>query len=634
MPGINIIFEKIRIAANVVKSGAGVWLKGVARIVNSGSGRIVDFSENENEGTLNTGRHYSFDGSNDRITIVDTINGIKTASVWINPTTTTQPLFDFDGGATTIYLIGGAVATKGITNPFIYVDGLETTAVTSGSWQLVTVSSNTSWTSTSFTFGEEGSNYYNGLASYVKLFSDFIDLERHQELYYNPERIIPATTQWPQLLLFFSCMENGDVSGYIHESSYYSLIGRIQGPSTAIAAAEPAPQTAIQNHQKRLNSVNNSYVDIPHNDKLNFGASDDWSIACKFWVRATTGSQGLIVKDALNSAYSLTIQSGSLSFRGAGLTGALTFALSSLTSYHVVCTVSGGTTAKLYVNGVLEDSGTITAAAATTSALQLMGYASANEMNGLMYYAAVYGKTLSEYQAADFGNGYLPTEVDGGFLRGAWINEGPNTWSDVSGNGNTGTVNGASSFTYDMEGLRGLSAMRLPFYEFRKNRLLLRGAGFVEVADSNTIDALTGVSIDCWIKLYTIGTIQQIAYKASAYGLKVQANNTIRISFWQTSEETLDSTTTLIADTWYHVVGVYDGSDTSIYINGALDKTTDVSSGNIDTNTNDLLIGAASTTPTLALDGDIGQMRVYTSGLTALEVAQNYRKEEKLYNYI
>lgn len=633
MAGINIILSKISVAANAIKTGAALWLKGVARKDNTGN-RVHDFSLNENHAELYTGRYLEFDGLNDSVLVSDAINGIKTACVWINPATTTEVLFDFDGGATTIYLSAGTVLTKGITSPTIYVDGVEVSTVVAGSWQLVVVTSETAWNATALTFAEEGGNYYDGGACYIKLFADALKLEDAEELYSYPEKVIPRTTQISRLLFFFSCMESDDVSGFLADQSNYQRVARIQGATYSKGAQEPAPQTAIQNSQKRVYSANDTYVNVPHDAALNVDTTGSWSLVARIWIRSTSGSQGIIVKDNLNNAYALSIQSGNIDFRGAGATGALTFSASAATVYNIVCTVEGGTTAKLYVNGIEEDTGTITAAANTSGDLQIMGYNSGNEFAGFLYYAAVYGKTLSSYQATDFANGKLPHEVDGGFLRGAWINEGVSTWRDYSRFKNTGTVNGTAGFMWDMEGRNGMSAMRLPFTNLRKNRLLLRESGVLVVSDDSTLDALTGVTVECWIKLDSIGAIQQILIKDGAYALRIQSDNTIRFSFWQgTNENTLDSDSTMVADTWYHIVGTYDGTDTNIYINGSLDKTTDLNSGNIDTNSNDILIGGGSTTPTLAVTGDMGPVRVYASGATALEVARNYRKELKLFSY-
>lgn len=632
MAGIYIaLVNKIKVAANTIKSGAGLWLRGVARMDNSAA-RVQDFSENGNNAEANTGAYVDFNGSSTSLTVTDTISGIKTASVWINPDTTTESLFDFDGGTTTIYLSAGSVLTKGITSPTIYVNATETATVTASTWQLVTVTSNTAWTATGFTLGEEAGNYYGGGASWCKLFADALTSDDVSELYNFPERVIPTRTQYPRLLAFFPMMEGDTVSGYLSSNSASPVIVRYLNTSWGAGAGRPAPQTALLNSQLRVHGATDTYVNIPDNNVLDFTSSSDFSIVVKFWSRATAGSQGLVAKGSLNTSYALSIQSGNLDFRGAGATGALTYAISTFTHYTVVATVSGGTTAKLYVNGIEQATGTITAPAASASALQLMGINSTDEMAGFMYYAAIYNKELSTYEV-DALNRLLPNEVSGGDLVGYWVNDGATTWVDRTRFGNDGTVNGTAGTILDIERSSGKSGLGLPFSGFRHNRLLLRDSGYISVSDDATLDASTGVTIECWVRLDSIGTEQQFVLKGSAYGLKVQSGNTVRFSFWQTSEKTLDSTTTLTANTWYYLAATYDGSDAYLYINGAQDATTASHSGNIDTNANDLLIGAASTTPTNKVDGDMNNIRVYTSAATALEIARNYRKQEKLQSY-
>lgn len=79
------------------------------------------------------------------------------------------------------------------------------------------------------------------------------------------------------------------------------------------------------------------------------------------------------------------------------------------------------------------------------------------------------------------------------------------------------------------------------------------------------------------------------------------------------------------ADTWYHVVGVYDGAEISIYVNGV--QSSPAVAGAYVANTNTpLRIGAGTTeaAPTLFFPGLIDEVAVYPTALSAAQIAANY----------
>ncbi|MBU1633490.1 hypothetical protein KJ762_03155, partial [bacterium] len=76
----------------------------------------------------------------------------------------------------------------------------------------------------------------------------------------------------------------------------------------------------------------------------------------------------------------------------------------------------------------------------------------------------------------------------------------------------------------------------------------------------------------------------------------------------------------LVVDEWLHIVGVYDGSHASIYLNGKL-KDSHTLSGNIMANSGDIFLGRTGTT---YFNGEIDNVQVYGRGLTEQEVAYLY----------
>jgi hypothetical protein len=83
---------------------------------------------------------------------------------------------------------------------------------------------------------------------------------------------------------------------------------------------------------------------------------------------------------------------------------------------------------------------------------------------------------------------------------------------------------------------------------------------------------------------------------------------------------TLSANSGINTGSWYHIVGVYDGSTTKLYINGVLDATTSTS-GTYNVNTN---FAIGKTLDGRYLDGLMDDVRVYNRALSATEVTELY----------
>lgn len=88
------------------------------------------------------------------------------------------------------------------------------------------------------------------------------------------------------------------------------------------------------------------------------------------------------------------------------------------------------------------------------------------------------------------------------------------------------------------------------------------------------------------------------------------------------------SATTLSTYVWYNIIGVNDGSNFLLYVNGTLDNTTSVSDFNIAnaasaTSGDSLLIGV-SIPSTGFYKGNIGLIQIYNRALSVSEVLNNY----------
>lgn len=94
-----------------------------------------------------------------------------------------------------------------------------------------------------------------------------------------------------------------------------------------------------------------------------------------------------------------------------------------------------------------------------------------------------------------------------------------------------------------------------------------------------------------------------------------------------TDRTILNTSDTLSYNTWYHLTGVYDGSEMRTYIN-AVEKASVSKSGNIYQNSDPVWLGGNGTSATSRpFDGLIEDVRVYSRALTVPEIQTIYASQ-------
>lgn len=160
----------------------------------------------------------------------------------------------------------------------------------------------------------------------------------------------------------------------------------------------------------------------------------------------------------------------------------------------------------------------------------------------------------------------------------------PPTVVDSSGNGNNGTINGSISATND-----SLSATA---YDFPG------GSSYIQVADSESLDCSSGVTMSAWIKPVGLDEYPNVTYleiisKSGAYSFAIRGSGNMVFSVtgvlsnWATS---LQNNHLLFDGAWHHVAASYNGSTMAIYIDGKLNSST-AATGTISASANVLKIG-------------------------------------------
>jgi hypothetical protein len=202
------------------------------------------------------------------------------------------------------------------------------------------------------------------------------------------------------------------------------------------------------------------------------------------------------------------------------------------------------------------------------------------------------------------------------------------SWTDVSGNGNNGTLTNGPTF----DGGNGGS-------------IVFDGVNDYVTMGTPTLLNITGsITIYSWVNLINfptagISTIYEKGYDGTHEQIhfrfrNVGGVNSIDCGTYSLPVDTNFSTITILTGSnanlittnqWNNVVGQYDGANWNIYVNGTLSSTSTQNQGPL-ASTSPVSIGGAfiSTAFSRFINGKISNTMVYNRALTAAEILQNY----------
>jgi hypothetical protein len=205
------------------------------------------------------------------------------------------------------------------------------------------------------------------------------------------------------------------------------------------------------------------------------------------------------------------------------------------------------------------------------------------------------------------------------------------TATDDSANSNDGVITGAVHDCADTPPTPG-NACSL---DFESNNTQPRE--FVNAGNDASLHVSgSDFTIAAWVNLETVTDDRPIVSKMPVTGTNRDGWRLLKQGgdgkFWfcfgggsesgctPTAPTTVRSTTFASLDTWTHVVGVKEGTDIAIYVNGLLEGTSDMSGGFTDTNAGNLHIGRYESEFSF-FDGKIDEVRLYNVALTEQEIA-------------
>jgi len=267
---------------------------------------------------------------------------------------------------------------------------------------------------------------------------------------------------------------------------------------------------------------------------------------------------------------------------------------------------------RIYVDGALDAasypvSGTI----ATSDASLLFGHHSDACFFGRLDDVHLYDRVLSEGEILELA-GIMDDNPLAAYFN---LDEGQGIdINDVSGNGNTGTLFGDTSWVSGKSGT-GL--------EFDGN------SDYVEIKDNSGSLAIYGdFSIALWIKITeSTGSDDWFFAKPGTYAWKITNNTPYFLIYTLDNPDPFVVTPSqLNLNQWHHLAAAYDQSaqTVTVYIDGALDTSAWVG-GELKLTSYDYILGG---TGAACLNGILDEVRIFSKALNLSEVRELYVRQQ------
>jgi len=192
-----------------------------------------------------------------------------------------------------------------------------------------------------------------------------------------------------------------------------------------------------------------------------------------------------------------------------------------------------------------------------------------------------------------------------------------NTWRDISGNGNNGTLTNGPTYTSDNGGA----------IVFDGTNDYATGS-FTDTTILNT----NAVTLEAWVYHTGLaGTVQRYVStfpSASEHAvIRFEGGTTLRFYIVTTTGyKFLTSANQIYVNNWYHIVGTWDGTTQKLYKNNTLVLSS--------TQTGTILTGSLSYHVSLqseSMKGYIPIAKIYNRALSEAEIAQNYNAQKSRY---
>ena len=193
------------------------------------------------------------------------------------------------------------------------------------------------------------------------------------------------------------------------------------------------------------------------------------------------------------------------------------------------------------------------------------------------------------------------------------------TWTDISGNSNDGTISGAVFDTdnggyFDFDGVNDYALIP-------------------STASTPFQASLRDFTLSIWINRDTAGYAPLITKYGTfsstrSWYFGINPSGQLYISWWNGSSLVAKTATSAILNTtgvWYHVALSVNASTMDFYVNGELKNSLSGSVTHTSGGNEPIVIGSQSGGNYNFFNGKVGQVRIYSSALSASDIGQNYR---------
>lgn len=381
----------------------------------------------------------------------------------------------------------------------------------------------------------------------------------------------------------------------------------------------------------------NDWMAIPDADifALGNGSGTDNAFSISGWFNADNIHTNYIAtKDASgNREWAFRTVVNQLHFFAFGTGGGYigrkyTTNLSSGQWYHAVVTYDGSKASsgiKLYLDGSRVDdadyaSGTYTASVNTTAEVRVSSVQVNNTVTGgKVDELSFFNTELSASDVTAMYNSGVPTDISS-LSPVAWYRMGDNdsgtgtTITDQGSGGNDGTLTNGPTFSTNVPTFNTYSV------DFDGTN------DYMDIPDSTALET-TAFTWSAWFYCHTISRHNPIVDTSidsstfNGYHIRVNTTNKIRFASYH-SNATLDSLTTVSANTWYHVVATHESGSDKLYVNGTLEASGSAPTFSV-SNAAKLRIGSAEIF-SMYHDGLIDEVAFFNSALSASDVSSIY----------
>jgi len=156
---------------------------------------------------------------------------------------------------------------------------------------------------------------------------------------------------------------------------------------------------------------------------------------------------------------------------------------------------------------------------------------------------------------------------------------------------------------------------------------------YVDAGNGASLNITNTITVSAWINYRsTDGNAHAVISKGAAFGsasnyyLVIFSNSRVFFDFWTGSvRKSIELTNGITANNWYHIVGVYDGTNHIIYRNGIVDKLNSIGSFVMDTTADNLRIGKDNTYYGNILSRNF---TIYNRALSPAEISRLYLRRK------